>query len=78
VAFAVFTALVLACHLRSLGAGTGPRIFNALWCAGIAWSTLATRQHVFLDAVGGAMLGAVFGWLFVRRGRISPAGRPPG
>lgn len=76
VAFAVFTAFVLARQLRKLGAGAAARGFNVLWCAGIIWSTLATRQHVFWDAAAGAVLGAVFGALFVRGARFGPAASP--
>ncbi|HWA27335.1 MAG TPA: phosphatase PAP2 family protein [Lacunisphaera sp.] len=76
VAFAVFTAVRLAHQLRHLGAGRIARTANWLWCAGIAWSTLATRQHVFLDVAAGAALGAAFGALPGLRRRLSPAGRP--
>jgi membrane-associated phospholipid phosphatase len=63
VAFAVFTAGVFARHLRELRAGAAARGLNWVWCAGIAYSTLATRQHVWLDVVAGAALGAIFGLL---------------
>lgn len=59
-AFAVFTAVVLHGNLTAVRA---PRIllaFNVLWCLGIVYSTIATRQHVSLDIVAGALLaGAV-------------------
>ena len=58
VAFAVFTALWLDRLLRGMGAGKFARSLNLLWCAGIVYSTLAIRQHVALDAVAGAALGA--------------------
>jgi membrane-associated phospholipid phosphatase len=58
VAFAVFTAFWFARLLRQLGAGTLARAVNWLWCLGILWSTLATRQHVALDVLAGALLGA--------------------
>lgn len=73
VAFAVLTAFVIARRLRDLSAGAAARTLNVLWCAGIIWSTLATRQHVFLDAVAGAALGAAFGLPFLRGGRVSRA-----
>jgi membrane-associated phospholipid phosphatase len=76
VAFAVFTAFVLARQFHQLGAGRAARALNGLWCAGIVWSTLATRQHVFLDAAAGSVLGAVFGVLFLRGWRVSPAAPP--
>lgn len=59
VAFAVFTAAYLNAHLRSCGAPTAVRLFNYAWCALIIYSTLATRQHVFLDALAGMALGAL-------------------
>jgi membrane-associated phospholipid phosphatase len=35
------------------------RLANLAWCLGIAWSTLAIRQHVALDVIAGAALGAL-------------------
>jgi hypothetical protein len=58
VAFAVFTALWMARLLRELGARRVARTLNWLWCAGIVYSTIAIRQHVALDALAGAALGA--------------------
>jgi hypothetical protein len=52
--------------LRQLGAGPGVRAGNWLWCLGILYSTVATLQHVFLDVVAGAALGAVVAVLFLR------------
>ena len=58
VAFAVFTALWLSRILRGLGAGPFARALNWAWCLGIVYSTVAIRQHVVLDALSGAALGA--------------------
>ena len=58
VAFAVFTAVWLERLLRQMGAGRVVRAFNWLWCLGILYSTVATRQHVALDVLAGAGLGA--------------------
>jgi len=58
VAFAVFTAVWLGRLLRGIGAGVSARALNVLWCLGIVYSTLAIRQHVALDAIAGAFLGA--------------------
>jgi membrane-associated phospholipid phosphatase len=53
-----------------------PRILNGLWCLAIIYSTLATKQHVALDAAAGAVLGLVVavphlyllrGWRGLRR-----------
>ena len=58
VAFAVFTAIWLDRLLRQIGARCGVRTFNWLWCLGILYSTIAIRQHVILDVLAGAGLGA--------------------
>ena len=60
VAAAMFTVIRIEHVLRGIGAPRWLRAFNLLWFAAIAWSTLATRQHVALDAVGGALLGIAF------------------
>jgi len=59
VAFAVFAAAGLARELRAIGAARWLRALSILWCVGIVYSTLATRQHVVLDVVAGALLGAL-------------------
>jgi membrane-associated phospholipid phosphatase len=43
--------------LRQMGAGRVARGLNWLWCLAIGYSTIATRQHVSLDAAAGAALG---------------------
>jgi len=60
VAFAVLTATELARLLREIGAGRAVRMANWLWCAGILYSTIATRQHVVLDVAAGALLAVLF------------------
>jgi len=59
VAFAVFTVFWFARILRQMGAGGSTRALNWLWCLGILYSTIATRQHVALDVLAGAALGAI-------------------
>jgi membrane-associated phospholipid phosphatase len=61
VAFAAFSAVVIARDLRELGAPAAARAANWLWCAAIVYSTLATRQHVVIDVAGGLLLA----WLAV-------------
>jgi membrane-associated phospholipid phosphatase len=58
-AFAVFTALWFGRLLRGVGAGRLVRGLNWLWCLGILYSTVAIRQHVVLDILAGAALGAI-------------------
>jgi membrane-associated phospholipid phosphatase len=66
VAFAVFTAIWLGRLLRQMSAGGGVRSFNWLWCLGILYSTVAIRQHVVLDVLAGAALGAAVAGLHLR------------
>lgn len=57
VATAIYSAIWLERLLREMGRGTVIRILNWLWCVGIVYSALATKQHVAVDAYAGAMLG---------------------
>lgn len=57
VASAVFTAVRVHAVLREVGAPAMLRLVNVVWAALIAWSTVAVRQHVALDVLGGAALG---------------------
>ena len=69
VATAVFAAFWLN---RLFGQINAPKILqwlSALQCSVIIWSTIATRQHVVLDAVGGVVVGAVFAVLSLRQTR---------
>ena len=68
VASAVFAALWLDRMLPRLGRGWPYRALNALWCALIVYSTMAVKQHVLLDALGGAALGASGALLAQSRG----------
>ena len=56
-AFAVFSAFELERQLRRNGEPGGFRILNWVWCTGILYSTLATKQHVALDILAGGALG---------------------
>ncbi len=67
-AFAVFTACWLDRIARELRTRRWVRVANALWCAGILYSTMALRQHVFIDMLAGSALGGIaafahFRWL---------------
>lgn len=76
VAIAVFSAIWLSHQLRGVGVNWRWRFANWVWCLLIVYSTLATKQHVALDALGGALLGAAGGWLSLalfRRWFVAPA-----
>ena len=60
VAGATFTMIRLSELLRRIGTPSWLRAINFLWFILIAWSTVATRQHVALDVAGGAALGLLF------------------
>ncbi|MFH1603701.1 MAG: phosphatase PAP2 family protein [Pseudomonadota bacterium] len=60
VATAVFSALWLHWRLPSAGLGRGARLLSACWCVAIAYSAMATKQHVWVDVIAGAALGVVF------------------
>lgn len=65
VATAVFSGLWLGRLLPEVDAPRSLRAANWLWCAGIVYSTLATKQHVALDVMGGLILGgagALLSW----------------
>jgi membrane-associated phospholipid phosphatase len=57
VATAVFSAVWLNRQLLEVGAPRIVRVFNWVWCVGIAYSTLATKQHVAVDMIAGATMG---------------------
>jgi membrane-associated phospholipid phosphatase len=60
VATAMFTAIWVDSLLRRLRMPTLLRVINGGWFAAIAYSTLATKQHVALDVLAGALLGIAF------------------
>ncbi len=63
VAFAVFSAIRAGRIFRGLSSPPIVNGLNWLWCLAIVYSTLATRQHVALDAAAGAVLGTLGGLL---------------
>ncbi len=60
VAVAIFTAVRVDATLRSIRVPRYVRAVNISWFVVIAYSTLAIKQHVALDVVGGAVLGLGF------------------
>jgi membrane-associated phospholipid phosphatase len=65
VATAVFTAFWIDRLIRTMRAPGGWRWVNLIWVLAIAWSTVAIRQHVVLDAVAGAVLGTALAGLSI-------------
>ncbi len=62
----VFSAMWLRRQLSDIAAPRWLQIGNVLVCAAIAWSTIATLQHVTLDVIAGAAIGAAFGGMSLR------------
>jgi peptidoglycan/xylan/chitin deacetylase (PgdA/CDA1 family) len=58
VAFAVFSGVWTARLLRRVNAPAVFNFTNMVWCVAIVYSTLATGQHVLVDALAGIALGA--------------------
>ena len=67
VATAVFSGVWLHHLLRRFGGPQWVLMLNWMWCIGIIYSTLATRQHVAVDMWGGLVLGALAAGLSLRR-----------
>lgn len=59
VATAVFSGVWLHVLLRGFGGPRWSQALNAVWGLGIIYSTIATRQHVAVDVLGGLVLGGV-------------------
>ncbi len=68
VAFAVYHARLVE---RLVAPPVWARAGLWLWVAAIAYATLATKQHWFVDVPTGALLGGVGDWLAWRGGRGS-------
>lgn len=66
VATAVFSAVWLGHLLAGIGAPRALAATSWALCAAIVWSTLATRQHVFLDVLAGLAFGLLFAVLSLR------------
>ena len=67
VATAAFSALWFSFILSRFGAPPWVLGLNWAWCAGIVYSTVATRQHVVVDVVAGLVLGILAAHLSLRR-----------
>lgn len=66
VAVAIFTAVRIGDVLRSIRAPVRMRLLNVAWFMVIVYSTLAIKQHVVLDVLAGALLGAIFALMSLR------------
>lgn len=66
VATAVFSGIWLHYLLRRFGAPLWILSLNGTWCVGIVYSTIATRQHVAVDALAGLALGVLAAYLSLR------------
>ena len=60
---AIFSGIWLHHLLRRFGGPPWILIFNWIWCIGIIYSTLATRQHVAVDVLVGLVLGVMAAYL---------------
>lgn len=78
VASAAFSAPWIDRVLRQAGAPRMLRLLNLLWFVAIAYSTLAVKQHVLLDLLGGLALGGAFAAVSLRAGRLETRGLPTG
>lgn len=67
VATAIFSGAWLHYLLRRFCAPPWILSFNWVWCIGIVYSTMATRQHVAVDVLAGLALGALGGYLSLRQ-----------
>lgn len=66
VASAIFAAIWLDRQVATMSAPLALRWGIWLHCLAILWSTVATRQHVVIDVLAGAVVGAIFGVLGLR------------
>jgi membrane-associated phospholipid phosphatase len=66
VATAVFTAVWIDHLLRGMHTPAAWRLGNLVWVLAIAYSTLATRQHVAYDVLAGALLGLAWALVSLR------------
>jgi hypothetical protein len=55
--------------LKEMNAGVQGRALNTLWFLAIAYSTMATKQHVFVDVMAGFVLGTAFALASLRGSR---------
>lgn len=66
VATAFFTFFWLDRQLKQMGALSIVLGINIVWCTGIIYSTMAIKQHVFYDVLGGIALGGFFAFVTLK------------
>lgn len=66
VASALFSYYWIKYHLKHMGTNRFFYLFNLLWCIGIIYSTMATKQHLFYDVLGGVILGFLVAFFTLR------------
>jgi membrane-associated phospholipid phosphatase len=66
VATAFFSFFWLNKHVMQMRGSKVLLWLNAIWCLGIVYSTMAIKQHVFLDVVGGLLLGGTVAFFTLR------------
>lgn len=71
VATAFFSFFWFDRELKQMHAHPSLLWLNGIWCLGIIYSTMAIKQHVFFDVVGGLILGGVFALLTLRYHRVN-------
>ncbi len=73
VATAIFSGVWLHYLLRRFGAPLWVLMSSWVWCIGIVYSTMATRQHVAVDVLGGLALGTLCAYLSLRQRKDADA-----
>lgn len=76
VAGAVFSGIWLHRQLHEIGVPSAMRWLNWVWCTGIVYSALATKQHVWWDALAGLVLALIFAALWLPRKSLTQAALP--
>lgn len=66
VAAALYTAIWVDWLLRDMAVPVAARALNLAWMLLIVYSTLAIKQHVVFDVIGGALLALLFAWPALR------------
>jgi membrane-associated phospholipid phosphatase len=67
VASSLFAFIWLNRHLENMKAPRFLKLLNALWFLTIVYSTMAIDQHLFIDVVGGVLLGLPISILAIKK-----------